>query len=122
MAMNLDEYRRLKPPVDKSKDIQAQRLARQAVAEQCQIVVDHPAWQLFLNHLQAVVNDLTTKLDDKQGHILRGKEVGEMLTVLKMECLELEAERRGLKLAMEVIPTLIKRGQDDIDSLTIRQE
>ena len=111
---NIDEYRayKLANPSRSEQEWQRQTQIRQAVAEQAQIVVDHPAWQLFLNHLQAIVNDLTSKRDAKQALILRGPDIGDGLTVLKLELRDLEAERRGVALAMDLIPELIRRGQD----------
>ena len=106
--MNLDEYRRLKPPVDKMA--QAQADLRRGVASQAQQVVDHPAWQLFLNHLQAVLDNLSSRRDAIQAQIVTGNEVGEMLIVLKMQLREVVAEQRGVTMAMELIPELIKRG------------
>ena len=109
---NLDEYRayKLAHPDASEREWQRQTQIRQTVADQAQIVVDHPSWQLFLNHLQAIVNDLTSKRDAKQAQLLRGSEIGEALTVLKLELRDLEAERRGVALAMDLIPELIRRG------------
>ena len=115
--MNLDEYRRLHPKRSAADEL-AQVVAREAVGAQAQIVVDHPSWQLFLDHLQAIVNDLTRKADAKKAEMITGHAVGEALTVLKMEILAIEAERRGLITAMEVIPELIRRGHKEIDRLT----
>ena len=116
---NLDDYRayKLANPDGSEREWQRQTQIRQAVADQAQIVVDHPAWQLFLNHLQAIVNDLTSKRDAKQAQLLRGSEVNEALTVLKLELRELEAERRGVALAMDLIPELIRRGHEQVAAI-----
>lgn len=86
-----------------------QRAQRAQVAEHAKTVVDHPGWQVFLNHLEALVAARTKEKERSIEELLTA--VGTKVEGLRLSIQALDGELKGLKLACALIPGLIETGR-----------
>ena len=95
--------------------------AQMDVARRAELVVGHEGWQVYLDHLTAWKDRLTTRRDATLKKLAGGPELGDALTVLKLELRELDGELRALDRAMTLIPELIEHGaqaREKLDALS----
>ena len=92
-----------------------QQTVKRQVAEQARTVVYHPGWQMFCDHLDAVARALDARIATLTRQMEDGQELGEALTALKIQLREMKGERRGITTALELIPDLIKAGEQAVE-------
>ena len=84
------------------------------VGRKAQMVVDHPAWQSYIEHLEAMRDEVKRKRDSIVTEIVEGDKLGEELAKLKLQCDSLKGELAGLSKAIDLIPELLKRATDAV--------
>lgn len=104
-----------------AEQVRAERQVQAAVVREvgrrAQMVVDSPGWSLFVEHLQALIADAEQRKEATVAKMVEGDAVGDALTQLKVDMARLGAEIKALSTAVDLIPELIKRGQDAVDEL-----
>lgn len=112
MAQNQVEWlRSLKTEPERARARHEQRMGEIAASEKAQTVVDHPGWQMYLDHLESICANLREGIEARKRAMIRGDELDADLTRMKLEIRAIEAQLSGIELAMGVIPELIKRGE-----------
>jgi hypothetical protein len=91
--------------------------AQRQVGAIARMVVQHPGWQVFLDHLDAHLEVLTKRLATLRDRIVTGVELGDALAALKLESRDLSGEVRGLTLAKQLVPQMIEAGDKAVDAL-----
>jgi hypothetical protein len=84
------------------------------VGRKIQMVVDHPGWQEYVNHLEAMRDAAQRKRDSVVSEIVNTDKLGEELAKLKLQLTSLEGELKGLSAAIDLVPELIKRAADAV--------
>lgn len=98
---------------NRAREREYHRQAQVAVARKAQTVVDHPGWQTFLDHLGAIQEARMAERERTLEEMTDA--IGEALQTLQLRVKALDGELKGLKVAVELIPTLITQGQSDTD-------
>ena len=118
MAQNYLEYlASIRGNGDRQKAQREQRLGEVAAAEKARMVVDHPGWQMYLDHLEAICTNLRNSIEARKTRMIDGNELDADLTRIKLEVRAIEAQLAGIELAMKVVPEIIKRGEDASSAL-----
>src|SRR3990167_4863973 len=87
------------------------------VAEVARTVVQHPGYQMFLDHLDAHLEALTKRRANLDRMIADGPELGEALAALKLQLRDVAGEIRGLTLAKALIPQMVEAGERAVEAL-----
>ena len=99
--------------------IEAERATRQAqamkVGENARLALNHPGWELFARHVEALLQDATAKVEAAKSRL-----VSEALPALEAEVLRLAALRwvgrmETLKEVLEYLPQVAAEG-DRLDT------
>ena len=88
---------------------------RNAVIEagrRAQMVVEHPGWQTYVDHLSAIKDKVQESRDTLANQMAREDALGEELVRMKLRLRELDGQLKGLNQAMDLIPEMIKRASD----------
>lgn len=88
--------------------------ARQRQIQQATLlrtVVDHPGWQVLLDHLDALLADLERRRASLALELQNGPALGPDLDRLKLQLMRLAAEAHGLQQAKDLVPTVMRRGE-----------
>lgn len=91
---------------------QRQIQAQQAVA--LRTVVDHAGWQVFVDHLEALLADLERRRSSVALELQNGPAMGPDLDRLKLKLITLAAEAHGLRKARDLIPEILRRAEPSI--------
>lgn len=83
-----------------------------ATARRAQTVVDHPGWQTFLDHLDALKRNAEQARDGLVQQMYNGDVVGDALTKHSLKLRELSGVIKAYETAMALIPDLIKRADE----------
>lgn len=84
------------------------------VGRKAQMLVDHPGWQMYLDHVEALRAETQRKRDAIVAEIVDGDKLGDELAKLKLACDSLKGELAGLSKAIDLVPELIKRASDAV--------
>ena len=118
MAQNYLEYlASIRSNGDKNRLQREQRIGEIAAAEKARMVVDHPGWQMYLDHLEAICTNLRNSIEARKTRMIDGNELDADLTRIKLEVRAIEAQLAGIELAMKIVPEIIKRGEDASSAL-----
>lgn len=114
MRQTIDEWnwlhkQRAQP---KAQEREYQRQATLAVSKRAELVVSHPGWQTFLDHLGTLRDNAQRALDSETRAMVEDDVIGDPLTKMKLTAAELRGRVRGYREAMELIPTLIALGHE----------
>ena len=82
------------------------------VTMKAQQVVDHPGWQFFLDKIAERVTAVEVTRTTKLHQMIFGTAMGHDLELCKIELNTMDAEIRALKYAADLVPQVIKVGQD----------
>ena len=82
------------------------------VGRRAQMVVEHPGWQTYVDHLSAIKDKVQESHDTLANQMAREDALGEELTRMKLRLRDLDGQLRGLNQAMDLIPEMIKRASD----------
>ena len=96
----------------KTVDTYFQSKATIQAGRQLQMVVEHPAWQTYIDHLLAMKEETLARVDRVVKDMKELDSLGEALTKLKLQCLSLEGEMRGLDKPINLVPEMIKKAQE----------
>ena len=91
--------------------------AQRQVGEAARTVLQHPGYQIFVDHLDAQLDALTKRMTVLQDRIMKGPELSDALTALKLEVRDVSGEIRGLLMAKNLIPQMIEAGDKAIEAL-----
>lgn len=83
-----------------------------AVGQRAQTVVDHPGYQVFLDHLEETRRLAQAERDAKAKQALEGDSLGDALAKLKLQIVSLDGQLKGLGQAIDLIPTLVRRAHE----------
>lgn len=92
------------------KLLEGHHRAQADVGRRADTVVAHEGWQVFLDHLTAMTDTLDKRIQGQERTILDTPALGDELVKAKIELRELIGERRGIKAALDLIPTLVATG------------
>ena len=82
------------------------------VGRRAQMVVEHPGWQTYVDHLSAIKDKVQESHDTLANQMAREDALGVELTKMKLRLRDLDGQLRGLNQAMDLIPEMIKRASD----------
>ncbi len=82
------------------------------VTTKAQQVVDHPGWQFFLDKIAQRVTEVEAARATKMHRMVFGAAMGHDLELLKIELNTIDAEIRALKYAVNLVPEVLKVGQE----------
>ena len=91
--------------------------AQRQVAEHARTVLQHPGWQVFVDHVDAQLEVLDARRTILQRQLEDGAELGEALTKIKLELTAIKAEIRGWAGAKTMIPQMIEAGDRAVEAL-----
>lgn len=80
-----------------------------SIGQRAQTVVEHPGFQMFLDHLEEVRTMTQRERDSLAQQALQGTSLGAELDKLKLQIVSLDGQLKGLGQAIDLIPELIKR-------------
>ncbi len=89
-----------------------QRMATIEVGRRAQMVVEHPGWQTYVDHLEAIKESVQVRRNRLAKDMADTDTLGEALTQMKLQLKSLDGELKGLSTAIDLIPEMIKRAQD----------
>lgn len=107
-----EEWKELQKELN-AKDGEARRFQQQAqveVGRRAQMAVDHPGWQTFIEHLTPAIEQLDMKIKHLQTQISDSEEMD--VSKFKLQLRDLQGEKRGLETALNLIPSLVQRGEE----------
>jgi len=82
------------------------------IAHKAQQVVDHPAWQWYLDRVDQRITQIEAARLTKIESMVHGTAMGHELELLKIELNTMEAEAAGLRYAQSLIAEAVKLGHD----------
>ncbi len=82
------------------------------VTTKAQQVVDHPGWQFFLDKIAERVTAVEAIRTTKLQQMIFGTAMGHDLELCKIELNTMDAEIRALKYAADLVPQVLKVGQE----------
>lgn len=85
--------------------------AQVQVSERAETVLGHPGWQTYVDHIDAILEDLDQRIARGERALINASEPGESLTGLRLGLRDLKGERRGWEGAREMIPRMIEAGE-----------
>lgn len=119
MTLQYTDWLKANPPKPDGQQAerayQRQMQVQQAVA--LRTVVDHAGWQVFVDHLEALLADLERRRSSLALELQNGPAMGPDLDRLKLQLITLAAEAHGLRQARDLIPELLKRGDQAVQSV-----
>lgn len=80
-------------------------------AHKAQQVVDHPAWQWFLDQLEGRIKAVESRRTTTMNKMVFGTAMGHELELLKIELNAMDAEIAGLRYAADLAPKTVELGQ-----------
>jgi len=91
---------------------ESQRKSIVQVGHHARTVVEHPSWQVYVDHIET----MKAKAEDDLAQLIKqmadGDEHGEKLTAMKMHLKYLNGLVQGYSHAVELIPELLRRAQE----------
>lgn len=94
-----------------------QLTTQREVGRRAQTVVEHPGYQVLLDHVEGLMAAAKKQLDAKAGEMVVGDKLGDELNALKLSVVRLDAEIKSLQQVVDLIPTLIERGHQAAEIL-----
>ena len=91
--------------------------AVQEVGRRAQMVIDHPGWQTFVDHIEELRRVSSQTREGLVKQMTDGDVLGQELEKLKLRVKALDGEIKGLTQAIDLIPEMIKRAQQAADEL-----
>ncbi len=85
------------------------------VGRKAQMVVDHPGWQTYVDHITAIKDDIQARRDRLVKDMAETDALGDALNKLKIQCISLDSELKALGKAIDLIPTMIQRAADSVE-------
>ena len=82
------------------------------VTHKAQMVVDHPGWQFFLDKIEERIKDIEGQRGRHMNNMIFGPAMGQDLERMKIELNVMDAEIRALRYAADLVPQVIKVGQE----------
>lgn len=82
-----------------------------SVGRYAQMVLDHPAWQSYVDHVGALRDAAEQERADIVKEMSDGNDFGDKLSALKLQLKEVTGRLTGYTQALELIPELIKRAE-----------
>jgi hypothetical protein len=84
------------------------------VGRKAQMVVDHPGWQTYVDHLTAIKDSVQARRNKLATDMSETDALGEALAQMKLQLRALDGELKGLSAAVDLIPTMIQRASDAV--------
>lgn len=111
--------------IDAFKDFQERIKAKQTgviqynrmvieVGRKAQMVVDHPGWQTYVDHVTAIKDNVQARRNKLANDMSETDALGDALAQMKLQLRALDGELKGLSQAIDLIPTMIQRAADSV--------
>lgn len=92
------------------------------VGRKAQMVVDHPGWQTYVDHITAIKDNVLAAKTKLVKDMSETDALGEALAAMKLQLRALDGELKGLSAAIDLIPTMIQRAADSVKLMERAQD